>query len=741
MQFNRLLSIILKIGLGAILFVPLVISDSMFFPFITSKNFAFRILVEILFTLWIVLALRDRSYIPKRSLILLFVAAAVGALFLGTVFGVEPSKSFWSNFERMEGLLGHLHLLAYFLILVSVNKTERDWKTFFSASIVASLLVGAYAVMQLLCSATLDGCVVNGQKMFEIHQGGTRIDSTLGNATYLAVYLLFHVFLSIYYFFKNPERGWKIYYGAVFLFESYLIYETATRGAILGYIGGLIIFALLLGFLSKEEYKKKFAWGLIGLIFVLGAGFFLIRNTEFVQRNTTLARLRNISLEDDTTKARFYIWQMSLESFKERPIFGWGPENFPSVFSKYFDARLWKQEPWFDRAHNAVFDWLVAGGIIGLAAYLGIFASAVWLLIKKFRESKISNLELSVFVSLLAGYFFQNLFVFDQLTSYILILSVLGYIHFLTAEKTTESPRRAFSMQVTQAGAGAAVLLLIAGLYFFNFKPLWANVSLLSALDTANKGNFIQAQNEYRQAIALSPLGRREAREQYSHFSTIIASREDTPENIRTSTLEDALRESELQAKESPLDARSHLFLGTVYNAAGRRAQALQSFERALAASPKKQQIIFLVAQFYVDDKKYDRAIELASNAVDSDPTYTDAVSNLITLAIFAEKDDVVKSRIEQLLSEKRVSAGNIRSWASMYASLKKYKQSADLYKKAIELDPKDIQSRVSLAATYYEMGRSDLAIEEIKKAIAINPDFKTQGEGFIQELRTGKKP
>src|SRR3989338_7504632 len=40
------------------------------FPFITGKNFAFRIIIEIIFASWILLALLEPKYRPKKTLIL-----------------------------------------------------------------------------------------------------------------------------------------------------------------------------------------------------------------------------------------------------------------------------------------------------------------------------------------------------------------------------------------------------------------------------------------------------------------------------------------------------------------------------------------------------------------------------------------------------------------------------------------------------------------------------------------------
>ena len=729
MQLNRFLAVAIKIGTYVILFLPLVVFQGMFFPFITGKNFIFRIIIEIIFASWVVLFLRDKSYLPKRSLIFYFVLASVAVLTLATIFGADVSRSFWSNFERMEGLLGHLHLLMYFLVLVGINRTEKDWWRFFHVSFIASLFVGGYAIFQL--------AGVN-----EIHQGGTRIDATLGNATYLAVYMLFHVFLALYYFLKSQKNAWRILYAALFLFDIFFVYQTATRGAVLGLFGGLFLSAIVFSFSAGDKRWRNFSYGAITLMVALAFIFYFAKDSKFITESTTLARVRNISIASDDAQARFHIWSMSFKAFKERPILGWGPENFAVVFSKHYDPRLWSREPWFDRAHNAVFDWLIQGGILGLISYLGIFASSIWLLFKKFSAGKTSNIELSVFGGFLAGYFFQNLFVFDQLTSYILIFAILAYLNFLVAkDNATQALTLKFSQGAQYVWSAAIFIALLSSIYVFNIKPILANASLLSALSSANSGNFEEAQNEFKRAIDLSPLGRREAREQYSYFATLIASRQEIPEAIRKSSLDEAIREAKLQTEDSPLDARSALFLGSVYDAAGRSAEAFEAFKKAQELSPKKQQIIFLVAQHYIQQQNFDKAIELAKTAADLDRTYADAVKNLISFEVYAGKNDLARDEISRALDSGMASAEDLKNWGSIAVSRKNFTLAGELYMEAIKLAPNDIQLLINLAATYYDAGRPDLAIAEIRKAIALEPQFKDQGEVFIKEIMAGKKP
>src|SRR6185503_2743161 len=83
MSYTRVLRWVLLLGSALIFFIPFIIADggagyqqtanfyipfsNMFFPFITGKNFAFRIVVEVLFAAYVLLALREPKYRPRSS--------------------------------------------------------------------------------------------------------------------------------------------------------------------------------------------------------------------------------------------------------------------------------------------------------------------------------------------------------------------------------------------------------------------------------------------------------------------------------------------------------------------------------------------------------------------------------------------------------------------------------------------------------------------------------------------------
>ena len=722
MRRNSYLPEAIRWGLMGLLFLPLVVYNKLFFPFITGKNLLFRAVVEILFVFWTYLALKDERYRPKKSWVFIFVSLAIVILALSTIFSVDSNRSFWSNFERMEGLVGHAHLFLYFIMLASLFRTESDWWKFFHVSFLASLIVAGYAFLQLFGA-------------LDIHQGGGRIDATLGNATYLSVYLLFHLFLLLYYYLKAdavPLAGrkiWKAAYAIIFFTYAILLYYTATRGTILGFLGGLFLFALIFGFSSREKKYRVASAGLIGGVLLLVIGFYFLKETDFVKNNSVLGRFRDVSLSDSGNEARFIIWNMALQGFKEHPVLGWGMENFNLVFNKYYDPRLYTKEPWFDRAHNVFFDWLISAGILGLLAYLGVFASAMLALWKK------RSIEFAVFGGLLGAYFFQNLFVFDQLISYILFFSVLAFIHMFGASEKKQPIK--FAPAAAMALTAFIAIIFVFVFYAVNIKAYFENRTLIEALKFASQGpdKISDVFEKFKKAIAYNSIGTREAREQVAQLVTQIAGRDDIPQELKMEIAKYAISELKKQLEISPTDTRYHLFLAVVYNAVGDFGNARASIQKALEYSPKKQQIKLELIRSYYLEKNFDKAIELMQGIIGETPNYPAARANLILIAIVAGMDELADKEITELAKQAVFEDDDLKRWANAYASRKRFDRVVQLYEELSKRYPADTQTSINLAAAYVELGEKNKAVEVLKTAISKTPAFKTQGEQFIQQI------
>src|SRR3990167_3276387 len=200
------LSLIIAGGFFGKLFLPG--AGDLFFPFITGKNFFFRIIVEILLALWVFLWAFDKKYAPRPTLLFWAVSATLGILILSTFLGANPYRSFWSNYERMEGLISHLHLFAYFLVLTGVFKTYIRWRRFFCVVSASGALMALYGYRQALGLTAIS------------LQSGIRADGTFGNASYMAVFMILNAFIATHLFFSEERRWLKIIFGLLAVLRS-----------------------------------------------------------------------------------------------------------------------------------------------------------------------------------------------------------------------------------------------------------------------------------------------------------------------------------------------------------------------------------------------------------------------------------------------------------------------------------------------------------------------------------------
>ena len=716
-------------GIFALPFIVFIVASSLFFPFITGKNFVFRFIVEVITSGWLALALVYPHYRPRRSWMLAAFAVFVFIMAIADAQGVNAFKSFWSNFERMDGWVTLAHLLAYFVVATSVLSAKL-WRYLWHTILGVSVLVSCYGLLQLAGLAT-------------INQGGVRLDATFGNATYLAVYMLFNVFIAALFLARawvdkgeGRRTGAVLMYGSIIALDFFIMFFTATRGAILGLIGGAVLAAILL---VAQSPRSRYAWRVsigIGAVIVLSGLFWAVRDASWIQRIEPLARIASISLSDGTTSSRFMNAGMALKGFEEKPLFGWGQENYAIVFDKYFDPNMYGQEPWFDRVHNIVFDWLVAGGILGLLAYLSLYATA---LLALWRSGAFSHIERSILTGLFAGYFFYLLFTFDNVTSYILFATVLAYIAHRATE-ATDAPRLwsgtvALGNATLPVAALGAVVLAWGSAWFVNADAIAQNRTLLLAI--APQGDISKNLAYFKSAVSYQAPGIQEVREQLTQAASQLAGNKDIPLTTKQEFLTLAVDEMRTQMKMSPLDARFPLFLGILFDSYGAYPDAAQALATAHELSPRKQGILFQQAADAEARGDTASVLKFLKTAYDLAPAYKDARMYYAAALIKAGDEAQADAIIAPLAQTGDAADARI---AAAYAAKGQYQKIASLWSAHVAAYPIDLQGYFTLAAAYYAAGDSAKAIATLQAAEKQDPSITAQAEQFIAQIRAGKK-
>jgi len=128
------------------------------------------------------------------------------------------------------------------------------------------------------------------------------------------------------------------------------------RSAWLGFLVSVCCLTLILS--SRKAMLQSFV---VSFVSVLAAWLFI-----------PVVKKRMLPLLDwqheVSSKARFRMWDVAFDLFKEKPIFGVGATRFPKIAMK--DAIVPGRSEFLDHAHSNYFQVLSTTGVVGMAAYL-----------------------------------------------------------------------------------------------------------------------------------------------------------------------------------------------------------------------------------------------------------------------------------------------------------------------------------------------------------------------------------
>jgi O-antigen ligase/tetratricopeptide (TPR) repeat protein len=526
-------------------------------------------------------------------------------------------------------------------------------------------------------------------------------------------------------------------YTLVFLSQIYVLYNTATRGAILGLIGGLFLTALIFLFLNKENKNlQNISIGMIVALVVVVGGFYAIKNTDMVKKSPVLSRFSDLSISDKTTQSRFTIWNMAFQGFKEKPIFGWGQESFNYVFNKYYDPKMYANEQWFDRTHNVFFDWLIAGGLLGVISYFALFGLIIYYLWRK--DGHFTILEKSLVTGLLAGYMFHNLTVFDNITSYIMFVVLLSWVNSHVGEVPNKLKETVMAMDVGTRDRIIIPVISIATLfvvYLVNVPPILASTELVNAI-SVQQGGLATNVVHYEKAFSYDTAGRSEILEQIVQNAVSISGAQNVDQKAKGDLFALAQKQLTIQLDRTPTDARYFLFGGSFYASFGDYDNAVKLLTKAHELSEKKQTILFSLGSIYLGKKDYKKAIEIFKQAYDLETT-SDEARRIYALGLiydkqFAKAGEILKPvNPESFIGDQR--------FISAFFNAGDYDSALAGVNYLLKQNPKNTQLYLGRASIEVASGRITAAIADLNKISELDPASKPQVDKLISQVRAGK--
>lgn len=745
MSLKQILVWTVRGGVGFLLFTPLILSTSLFFPFITGKGFFFRIVTEIVFAAWLALAILYREYQPQKSILFVVLGAFTTSLTVSTIFGVDPYHSFWSNFERMEGLITHLHLFALFVAVAHTLQSKKEWFVLLVVSLGVSVLVGLYGVCEHFFYNNGIEPVTGMEKFCTNGSGGGRIYATFGNFIYLAVYTLFHMFFAAIAAVSVKDSVVRRALLAVLFFNAYIFYLAGSRGPIVGlFIALLVMTGLYLLLPTTKRYRLSIGL-FLGALILSPFIFLSMRHTAFVQNSLFLNRLAATPLENIQNQPRVKIWGMGINSLAERPLFGWGMENFIVPYAAYYNPTLHGNEPWFDRIHNMSLEWLVMGGVVTFVLHIVLLVCVFYSLFKLVKDKYILPNAGILFVGMVIAYTVQNLFVFDTITNYIFFFLLLGFLHsgFVIHAKTV---KHSAAESIHIVGAAFAILLVAIVGVWLNAKPLLAARYLsqaMGSISTAKKSEDITG--AFQKVEALETFGNFEARERLADLVIQSAVRGGDPKLLMP-VLDAAISSVEQVPKESA-SAKHFIMLGKLYTIRAHwtgkdKDLAEQYYKKALELAPHYPPVYLGTAELYmsVGDKKnalitIDKVFAMVP---DSGSLFDVMLSTHITAQDFAGAGRLFE---EHIVSGKLVFYHPVSHTVETNAFLQRLLRTPGdtrerlAFLKILEKKIEHPLLSVAFAQTYADLGNRAQARSYAEKALTQDPSLKDQVEKFIASL------
>ncbi|MBI2035480.1 MAG: O-antigen ligase family protein [Candidatus Liptonbacteria bacterium] len=674
----------LKITLFITPLTALVFSRAVILPYSLPKIIFFRSAVEIVAALFFFYisfiskserrVLWDRAATLLKNPVAIFLFLFLLSYIVSSFFADNAYRAFWGTLERGEGVFGTLHFYVYFLLLY-LTFGKKDWAYYFSAFLVTGFMLALYSAFQYFGSTNI---------------AGERVSAIVGNPAFLATHMLFVMIFGGLFMasrllqhnesagvvqFYIPAGKKNGFYLTLFLVILSLltIFLTGTRGAILGATVGFLVFMAILAFYKKDVYfssypLKKMARYLIVAFVIFTAVFFLTKNAPVWQAIPGLNRIANTNLFSfkDSAPFRLLTWQVSWEAFKERPILGWGPENYLNAYEKYYDPDFSLYgDTWLDRAHNKIFDLLVMQGVIGLIVYLGFFVVLTRAILKRiYKENFLLALTLIAGIS---AYFIQNLFLFDQILSDMAFFSLLAFvIAYVNGDRQTQtianeppSLNERFVLLSVASGVG---LLGLMSLYYLHVIP-YAQAKLFRI---APRGSSIERSYELVQK-ALSPYNYAQATIRGFGIDDIYMDDYFNNPNVLSapefSKLTDLLVQSIQEIVErEPYDVRFHIREAQMLSAIARsyddendprvielNLQIEKLMRDALEFAPKRQDVYYHLALSLAGQNKYKEAMETSEKAIALNPKVPRSYMNAAVVYAIAGENEKSKAALKKI--------------------------------------------------------------------------------------------
>ncbi|HOZ36808.1 tetratricopeptide repeat protein [Candidatus Kuenenbacteria bacterium] len=718
MSLEKILLKINQWGAGAILVAPILMSSKFIFPFVQLKNIYFRGLILILLVTLIWYILESGRLAGKKNYVLYgFILFGLSAT-IASIAGVNFANSWRGNFERMDGLFHWWLLIVYFVLLINVFRRMKDWLWLFRVSLLTA------------AALSLVGFFGHG---WLIHDNEW---SRIGNSAFLGLYMLWNLVFGILAWLNDESKGWRYFYIFSLVFNMLVLLGAASRAPIVGLALGVLTAVVLTWRGSAKKYKIIIG-SLAMAVVILGGASWVYRDAGVVKKINFLNRLTHISRQDATTNSRLLVWQSSWQSFKERPILGYGPNNFAYGLNKYYNPKVGEQ--WFDRAHNFIFDYANTIGLVGLISYLAICAAAFYNIYLIRKEQRI---KAAVMAGSLVAYLTTLLFVFDTINTWLPALVFFGFVSSVGGRDKDDRLKFSVPDWSYYPLLAGAIIVTIFGLYGGVVKPARANLLMAKAYQYS-VDDYQKSLNYYQQALAEATMGEREIVLQENRYALEAIRDEKFDLKAKKTIFEQAEKDSLALLQKEPHELQVRMVLAQTYLTYAPlnsfyTGEVTSLLQNNLGDSVKRVEMYFMLAQAKALQGDNEGTIEWLEKAYAACNEVDSVYENLMLLYARVKNQEKLDQTAQEYINKfANLSAEQYRKVGQYYFQVGELDKSEEILReRAIPRDPDSWRSYVSLASIYEQKKEYARAVEYLEGVLAEHPNWPSDVQKTVSDYR-----
>lgn len=735
-NFNDRLAQVFKWLLLLPAFIPLLYIDGMLYPYLAPKTFLFRAVGILATALFVYLVASGHAFYFKRlkNKLAWLPAGLLAVAYATSLAGVNFYHSFWSTFDRGDGLLTLTIVVAFFyLVLLSAGKDFVN-KFLKAVSLVGSL-VATHALLQWIE-------ITSGINLPGIDLTRGRLGGTLGNAAFLASYLGMTAFATLAVARTVlANTVWKKLAYVSAILQFIVIFLTATRGSI---VSLLAVGFITLVYLSAKGSGRVLQGSRLGLgaLILLGILFVVFRSPLSQSSFEPIRRVASISLADETVSSRVFLAKHLGKAIFDHPLTGYGSEHVVTVFNREYQPSA-ILEQWFDRSHNAFIDYFLQYGIVGGLLYVLLIIFGLVLAWKVYKRGQVWGVYAGLAILM---YGLQNLFVFDTAVTLWLLFVLIALV--ITALDET-SPISLETSISKQSVAGVVALFVLYLIVPVSIQPMRANLLLADGY-LYHVADVKKANEFMEKGLALNTYADLEYGYQaYTNYTDRQVHMLTGLERVQAYQFTKNILEKNFA--KYPYDARTATYFAHVLELAPKEVGVdedliTKALNRAIELSPHRIQPWYLRANVFL------RKGDLSTKLSDKVMWYKKGIEILERYA--TQEPDLSEPRY--ILANLYFSIGNKESaagWAN--EGLKLYKKNDDTARRAmryylgvedwanmarfmediVSSNPDDYDTTYDLAKASFLAGNKTRALELVAHLRRVKPGLVETDPAFVEAI------